>query len=327
MAPSRGGAVARRGRAVDAYGASLFVALALQYASAPFLRARYAANVRASALVLSVEIAKATLCVCALLRRRDSRDALKRMSVRSVLASSAPAVVYAAQNVLLQRGARALDGVTFNCLNQTKIVSAAVFLWLGGAKQSGTQCVALMGTLMAAVNLFGSETASVGVGGAASASMRAAGAASVLIASALSGLSGAMCQFALQRSKKLPAMLTLEMAITGVPLVLLAERVAGGNEFSLSAVYDSWTVWALVPVLSSAIGGMLVGEITKRLGSIAKGFAVTCGLVLTGVFQSVLAGSSPPRTHLVSLVVIVISTWLHTAFPSVAERKTKRKTA
>ena len=148
----------------------------------------------------------------------------------------------------------------------------------------------------------------------------------MLVASALSGLSGAMCQFALQGSEKLPAMMTLEMAITGVPMVLLAERVAAGDEFRLSAVYESWTAWALVPVLSSAIGGILVGEITKRLGSIAKGFAVTCGLVLTGVFQSVFAGAAPPRAHVVSLIVISISTWVHTAFPPVEKRKKKRKT-
>ena len=315
-----------RRRGPHARGVALFVALALQYASQPFLRARYAANARASALVLSVEIAKATLCACALLRRRETRGALRRASARSLLASGAPAAVYAAQNVLLQRGARALDGVTFNCLNQTKLASAAAFLWLGGARQSRAQCLALVGTLAAAVNLFGGETAAGGGGGAASAAARAAGATSVLVASALSGLSGAMCQFALQGSEKLPAMMTLEMAITGVPMVLLAERVAAGDEFRLSAVYESWTAWALVPVLSSAIGGILVGEITKRLGSIAKGFAVTCGLVLTGVFQSVFAGAAPPRAHVVSLIVIVISTWVHTAFPPVEKRKKKRKT-
>ena len=82
--------------------------------------------------------------------------------------------------------------------------------------------MALVGTLAAAVNLFGGETAAGGGGGAASAAARAAGATSVLVASALSGLSGAMCQFALQGSEKLPAMMTLEMAITGVPMVLLA---------------------------------------------------------------------------------------------------------
>ena len=123
MAPPRVADARRRGP--HARGVALFVALALQYASQPFLRARYAANARASALVLSVEIAKATLCACALLRRRETRGALRRASARSLLASGASAAVYAAQNVLLQRGARALDGVTFNCLNQTKLASAA----------------------------------------------------------------------------------------------------------------------------------------------------------------------------------------------------------
>ena len=141
MAPTRVADARRRGP--HARGVALFVALALQYASQPFLRARYAANARASALVLSVEIAKATLCACALLRRRETRGALRRASARSLLASGAPAAVYAAQNVLLQRGARALDGVTFNCLNQTKLASAAAFLWLGGARQSRAQCLAI----------------------------------------------------------------------------------------------------------------------------------------------------------------------------------------
>ena len=71
MAPTRVADARRRGP--HARGVAPFVALALQYASQPFLRARYAANARASALVLSVEIAKATLCACALLRRRETR--------------------------------------------------------------------------------------------------------------------------------------------------------------------------------------------------------------------------------------------------------------
>ena len=45
-------------------------------------------------------------------------------------------------------------------------------------------------------------------------------------ASALSGLSGALCQTLLQSGETTPAKMTLEMAITGAPMVLMVEKAA-----------------------------------------------------------------------------------------------------
>ena len=129
-----------------------------------------------------------------------------------------------------------------------------------------------------------------------------------------------MCQTLLQSGETTPAKMTLEMAITGAPLVLMVEKATRGT-FLPSDAFAGWTPATLVPVTWAALGGVLVGEITKRVGSIAKGFAVVCGLVLTGVLQSVAEGRAPPPSRVACLFVIVASTVAHTTHPYVERRR------
>jgi hypothetical protein len=65
-----------------------------------------------------------------------------------------PAILYALQNVLTQYGYQMLDSVTFNLLNQTKILSSAFCLWIVmKQKQSARQIFALFILLQAALLL------------------------------------------------------------------------------------------------------------------------------------------------------------------------------
>jgi len=295
------------------------VALAVQYGSGPMLRDAFVDKaVPASALVLATEFAKAILAVC-VLRTRGSRGVaeLQKCRLSTIAASSVPAIVYAVQNFLLQSGASRVDGVSFNCLNQLKLVSAAFFLYfLHGKRQSVIQCFALVGVTVAGIGL--SVVGAADARGSEDSAEFLLGAAYVIIASALSGLSGTACQIVLQKYDKDPAMLTFEMAIAGAPVIVCVEWLFSGVP---QAIFSSWTMLAWIPVLSAAVGGLLVGEITKRLGSIAKGFSVVCGLVLTGVLEAYSRGESPPATHVLALFVIVVCTYVHTAYPPGAKLK------
>jgi UDP-sugar transporter A1/2/3 len=51
-----------------------------------------------------------------------------------------------------------------------------------------------------------------------------------------------------------------------------------------------WVPSAFSPILTQALGGIVVGLITKRLGGISKGFAVVGGLSITGGIQCWQAG-------------------------------------
>ena len=68
--------------------------------------------------------------------------------------SVVPAIVYSIQNMLMQYGYHSVDPVLFNCLNQTKIIWTALFVYVVfGTKQTFVQCLSLLGLMLASVIL------------------------------------------------------------------------------------------------------------------------------------------------------------------------------
>ena len=59
----------------------------------------------------------------------------------SLRVAGLPASVYAIQNIFYLKGAQNIDGLTFNLINQTKSVSAAIFLFFVMGKQQSLQQV------------------------------------------------------------------------------------------------------------------------------------------------------------------------------------------
>ena len=81
---------------------------------------------------------------------------------------------------------------------------------------------------------------------------------------------------------------------------------------SQALVSTGWTLGSWVPILSQALGGIVVGLITKRLGGISKGFAVVCGLIVTGALQMVADGK-PLSAELVAALVLVACRFVRAA--------------
>jgi hypothetical protein len=155
----------------DVVGYALLGLLALQYGTQPFLTSRYLsqAGCDSRAVVLVTELAKAALCACSLALQRSPVGGARRRAVRDVLQTAAPAACYLVQNLAMQRGYADLDSLTFNCLNQTKLVATAFFLFvLLRQRQSGQQLVALAMLLLAGVllQLTGEQRAASSAGAA-----------------------------------------------------------------------------------------------------------------------------------------------------------------
>lgn len=142
--------------APDVVGYALLVLLALQYGTQPFLTSRFLsrAGCDSRAVVLVTELAKAALCACSLALQRTPVPGARRRAARDALQTAAPAACYLVQNLALQRAYGDLDSLTFNCLNQTKLVATAFFLFvLLRQRQSGQQLFALALLLLAGVLL------------------------------------------------------------------------------------------------------------------------------------------------------------------------------
>lgn len=310
-----------------AMGAVFCVLLALQYALQPFLKVYIAPETHKVSLVLGTEVAK--ILIAGAMIAVDGPGAFARTfanwTPKAASLSVLPSLVYAVQNYLLVVGASSLDSVTFNCLNQSKLVStAACVYFVFGVRQSLAQTLALGGLLVAgAILQEGGGVASGAEKDADQTRIKFAGVAAVLAASALSGVASTATQFSLQRLRRTSTALTLEMAVAAIPCLLLAHY--GASDLSdRGGFFRGWTASTLVPVVSSALGGIFVGQITKRLGGVAKGFAIVGGLVLTGILQSLVTGEGLEAKHAVALLLVVSCTYAHASFPP-ASAKTRRK--
>ena len=308
-------------------GAVFCVLLALQYALQPFLKVCIAPETHKVSLVLGTEVAK--ILIAGAMIAVDGPGAFARTfadwTPKAASLSVLPSLVYAVQNYLLVVGASSLDSVTFNCLNQSKLVStAACVYFVFGVRQSLAQTLALGGLLVAGAILQEGGGVASGAGKDADQTrIKFAGVAAVLAASALSGVASAATQFSLQRLRRTSTALTLEMAVAAIPCLLLAHY--GASDLSdRGGFFRGWTASTLVPVVSSALGGIFVGQITKRLGGVAKGFAIVGGLVLTGILQSLVTGEGLEAKHAVALLLVVSCTYAHASFPP-ASAKTRRK--
>lgn len=215
---------------------------------------------------------------------------LRSWTLRGSLAAAAfPAAGYALQSWLSQLAYTNLDSLTFNLLNQTKTLFAALCLYLVmGKKQSHQQLFALSLLLGAALLLNvvdGNSGESGGTGGetdpfASEAAEAEAistrlwlGILPVMLAALLSGFLGAVTQRTLQRDGRDTSLLSLELAVYGVAALLLtsglgvgrAKMTATAGERSWhEGLFQGWTRFTWLPVLSQAAGGLVVGQVSHR---------------------------------------------------------------
>lgn len=290
--------------------------LALQFAFQPFLNKCFVSpEAIKSTLVLSCEVIKLILCVGMLVASGNEELLGGSWTPMACLRDAGvPSVTYTVQNMLTQTAYRNLDSVTFNVVNQTKILFNALFaLVLLGKGQNAVQMVALMFIFSASVLV------SLGEGGGDMTDTREdfiLGIACAAGGAALSGVGAAFTERVLVRNCREPLLFSAELAALSccsVLLNLLLDLNGDGLLVQKHGLFASWTPWTLVPIVSNAFGGIVVGLVTKRLGSVRKGLAVTCGLILSA-FLSVVLMDKPLRP-LVALSVPLASAgiFLHVA--------------
>jgi UDP-sugar transporter A1/2/3 len=257
-----------------------------------------------------------------------------------------------------------LEALTFNVLNQTKILSAALFCFLVmGKRQSRMQVASLvlltLSTLIiekivhptAFMTLIKGSGPTFGLGkfmermlGGDNFGRRFThGIIPIIVASGISGLAGALTQLNLQgggsklsiwgkkdkpnvpRPPRNAYLFSMEMNVASVILLLVSLVMSSGGRSILrtpSTFFSNWTPQTFIPVITNAIGGILVGLVTKHAGSVRKGFALIFGLLLSGLFQA--NGSGIRCEQVVGGLMAAASLWLHTVHPYKAPHSNKK---
>jgi len=262
----------------------------------------------------------------------------------SLLLAGFPALLYATQGVLTYLGYQNTDSVTFNGLNQTKTLSAALWCFLlMGKRQSVVQMVAL-GILLVSAMLFQGSISFSGIfqkkveggddgdnsnvnGGTPDikksrphTSFRK-GILPCLAAAFISGLAGALSQKGVQMAGgkgRSPYLYTMELGVYSSFSLLISMFATKNGRKSLreeGGIFKHWTPMSIIPIAVRALGGILTAMVHKHAGATRKGFALILGLILTGVTQSAIEGESLSADELMAMALVILSSYLHLSYP------------
>ncbi|PIA55207.1 hypothetical protein AQUCO_00800140v1 [Aquilegia coerulea] len=256
------------------------VLLTLQYGAQPLLSKRCIRNeVIVTSSVIACEVAK-VMCALFLLAKAGS---LKKIYnewtlVGSLAASGLPAAIYALQNSLLQISYRNLDSLTFSMLNQTKLLFTALFTYLIlRQKQSFQQMGALVLLIIAAVLLSLGESSGKGSSGNDPDQILFQGIIPVLVASVLSGMASALCQWASQVKKRTSYLMTIEMSIVGCMCLLASTyKSPDGEAIRRHGFFYGWTAitWSYpMRLVAFLLGSLqLMPAVSERVLSLFQHF-------------------------------------------------------
>ncbi|VFQ61952.1 unnamed protein product [Cuscuta campestris] len=301
--------------------------LTLQYGAQPLISKRFVRReVVVTSSVLACEAFKVTFALILISKEGSLKKLLRHWTlVGSLTASGLPATIYALQNSLLQISYKNLDSLTFSILNQTKLFFTAFFAFvILRQKQSIQQIGALLLLIIAAVLL------SVGEGSSKSPNSNKndpneilfSGIVAVLVASVLSGLASALCQWASQVKKHSSYLMTMEMSMIGsLCLVASLFKSPDGEVIRQHGFFYGWTPLTLIPVISNAAGGILVGLITSYAGGVRKGFVTVSALLVTATLQFIFDGKPPSLYCLIALPLVIASLTIYQKYPYRVRKK------
>ncbi|PON86138.1 Nucleotide-sugar transporter [Trema orientale] len=306
------------------------ILLTLQYGAQPMISKRcIGREVIVTSSVLTCEIAKVVCALFFMAKDGTLKKVYKEWTlVGALTASGLPAAIYALQNSLLQISYKNLDSLTFSMLNQTKIFFTALFtFFILRQKQSIQQIGALFLLIIAAVLLSIGEGSSKGSTDVNADQILFYGIIPVLVASVLSGLASALCQWASQVKKHSSYLMTVEMSIVG-SLCLLAStfKSPDGAAIRKHGFFYGWTPLTMIPVIFNALGGILVGLVTSYAGGVRKasstnGFVIVSALLVTALLQFIFEGKPPSLYCLVALPLVVSSISIYQKYPYHVKKK------
>lgn len=258
-----------------------------------------------------------------------------------------PAGLYAVQNMAALTAYQNLDALTFNTLNQTKTLSAALCCYLVmGRKQSPLQILSLFLLLLSAIvmeGIIGLDQLLLGLhstpvknrsldesseGGTRWDTRHFThGVAPILLASFISGLAGALTQKNLQAvgGGRNAYLFSMELCAASILILIISFLISpDGQQIAANGFWHGWTARTFIPIFTNSAGGIVVGLVTKHAGSVRKGFALIFGIFLSGIIQAVLQPDMEiTNEQVVGGALAALSLYMHASNPPVTVKAVK----
>eukprot|EP01065_Artemidia_motanka_P021970 TRINITY_DN26181_c0_g1_i1.p2 TRINITY_DN26181_c0_g1~~TRINITY_DN26181_c0_g1_i1.p2 ORF type:complete len:292 (+),score=80.01 TRINITY_DN26181_c0_g1_i1:50-925(+) len=285
---------------LDAESVLFMSAVSLQVGLQPILTQRcIGPGVSKDALVMIENGIKVLLVLCMI----DSSVYSGWSATDSMWTVGLPGVAYAFSGLLKHVSYQNADGVTFNLVNQTKVVFSAVLVWLLlGDAQSERQMQALGVITMAAVILSWPRGGSSRKGPALKGVLAGLGAAG------LSGLGGTLAHVAIRSKGRDSNVFSLELALWG-NLALLATGQLGTAR---SGLFRGFGIRTMIPPIVQAIGGLCVGRVIRLQGSVTMSLCTVVGIAVAAIAKRVFNGEYMSGAQWVAAALVVPGVLVHT---------------
>jgi len=312
-------------------GVLYMVLLAIQFGFQPFFTVRFTRKeIPNITIVFVTELLKLLSCFAILVSSGSLSSSWKEWKWReSFVVAAIPSLLYALQNVVNQSAYRNLDPIVFNLINQTKLLWSALALYLLlNRGQSTKQIFALVLLFLASVLLTlpsGKEMRPVTTLPNNLISFLFTGVVPVFVGSVCSGIATALSQKALQNMNRNSYLYSMELAFGSILCLPFLAMVTGEyNVIQERGMWNDLTWRTMVPVVSNAAGGIIVGLVTKYAGGIRKGFSLIGGVLFTCFLQYFLEDSALKWNVWLSIPLVIMGIYIHTKNP-LPQKPTKEK--
>lgn len=326
------------------------ILLALQFGIQPILVRRFTPkSINKSTVVFVQDAIKFILAGSALVLTGSWTAAVKGWNLKTcLLVAGIPSVLYTVQNLATLVAYQNLSPLTFNVLNQTKTLSAALCCYLlMGKVQSKMQMLSLILLFCSACiiekmipihNLYFWRKSQRDVNlvlkpqnepdekfdNVHLKDNHTRGLVGVLLASFISGLAGAYTQKFLQQGVsgigvgRNSYLFTMEICVISMFVMAISMlKSKDGDSIRDHGFFHNWTPSTIIPITTNALGGIFVGLVTKYAGSVKKGFALIFGLLISGILQ--MFTEEDKRLTLEQVlggILAGFSLWMYASFPA-----------
>ena len=274
-----------------------------------------------SAAVLATEGLKATSSCLWVLNTGGSPASIiffLRTEWRVFVRVMVPAGIYNCQQMLEFVALSRLDAPVFSVIVQTKLLTTALFSWLVLGKQlRGVQLIALVllmvGVILAQMrdgqrsHLNHDAETTVGV-------------FATLIIATLSGFAAVYTERVLKHAtlqahsmaapETLPYM-QICMALASMVIIGLFAVVSDFTTIIERGLWYGFDRKAVVAVVSSALGGLIVSAVLKYADSVLKGYATSASVILTGLLSAVFFGTEVDLHFMLAVINVTCSIALY----------------
>lgn len=344
---------------VGVYKTSLCLLLLTVQTSTLILLMRHSlhgARYISATVVVTVEVAKLTLSLLAefgmQLRHRIQRGPHHgRLNIFTVLTQdfdahrsqvlqlSVPAALYAIQNNLNYFALSRLSAVTFQVVQQLKILTTAMIaVWMLGKRLKPLHwlslCLLSIGVVIVQVAGINDDRSSNNRSSSVAKQEAWLGFIAVLLNSLSSGFAGIYFEKLVKSQQRkvlipnssLPSMdyrlserprsvwiQSMELGLFGLFFsVILAFSGESAGRIRTEGFFHGYDAMTWIVVLMQAVGGMLVALVVRYADSILKAFATSASIVLSAVVTFGLMGSELSWTFVAGTTLVIVAVCIYT---------------